>query len=422
MNDEQPNIVLVTVDSLRADHCGFMGYEKETTPYLDKLAEDGVVFENAVAPAPFTAQSIPAILTGSHPLNCSGNTSIGESTRTHIDKHESIAQNLSKRGYSTAGFSPNPHASRQFGLDQGFDTFHDFIGDDQISKSIKTIASQLRKGDFVEAFRLGANMLGLNIPGFGNQSIPVRAYYDQMISWASNATKPFFLWMFPLEVHSPYRPERQFRDALFIKMLYLNLIRSAIVNRDPSVEETEQLLSLYDGAIQSVDATIEMLHKDLAEFDPILIVTGDHGEAFGEHDNFGHKDDLYSENVKIPLLVSGTDESGRIAEPISLKKLSAMISQMAIGGSVDWQMFTEPMVPTRVQEQMLSVRSPETTYIISGNSSVTYNQIADTNEVPIERPPDNDMIKKAGQVTFHQEERREIVRATCTLTQEETSL
>ncbi|MEF8902078.1 MAG: sulfatase-like hydrolase/transferase, partial [Halovenus sp.] len=61
------NIVLVSIDSLRADHCGFMGYGKETTPNLDRLAREGVVFENAIAPGPATAQSMPAIFTGLHP-------------------------------------------------------------------------------------------------------------------------------------------------------------------------------------------------------------------------------------------------------------------------------------------------------------------------------------------------------------------
>ena len=378
------NIVLVTIDSLRADHCGFMGYGKDTTPTLDRMAEEGLVFENAIAPAPFTEDSISAMFTGECPIRDTRDSSLGNTIRSHVARRGSIPQTLSEEGYATAGYSPNPHASRQFGLDKGFDKYRDFLSDRNSPEILRTMFSRFRNGDMVECLRLGANMAGLNIPGFGNQSIPVRAYYDEILDWVSRTTEPFFLWMFPLEVHSPYRPTCRFRGIPFYEMLRLNLVRSSMIDRSPTTEETLKLVRLYDGTIKQIDEVISQLESDLGTFDPVFIVTSDHGEAFNEHGNFGHNNDLYEENIHVPLLVSGIEQSGRISEPISLRKLPEIVSDLTKRSPFEWKHLTGSEVDSRVQKKKIGIRSKCWKYIVSPESSEYY----DLSEDPIENHSD----------------------------------
>lgn len=108
------NIVLVSIDSLRADHCGFMGYDRGTTPNLDRLANEGVVFVNAIAPGPATPQSMPAIFTGAHPYAAvdSEKFDTRKNIKHHLNRSRTIPEQLTELGYTTAGFSPNPFTSR----------------------------------------------------------------------------------------------------------------------------------------------------------------------------------------------------------------------------------------------------------------------------------------------------------------------
>ena len=133
------NIVLVTVDSLRADHCSFAGYDRETTPALDEMAADGLVFENAIAPGAITPESLPAIFTGRYPATPSDDGGRIATTRGQIRRHmqvcDTLPERLSRLGYTTGAFTPNPWTSRYFGFDQGFDRFEDFM-DADISSSI----------------------------------------------------------------------------------------------------------------------------------------------------------------------------------------------------------------------------------------------------------------------------------------------
>ena len=110
MSDDRPNVVLITYDSLRADHCGFMGYERATTPALDRLAQNGVVSENAVASGVPTIASMTAVMTGEHSL---ASPEIGFNTqqREEVSSRPTVAELLSEAEYATGALSPNPPAS-----------------------------------------------------------------------------------------------------------------------------------------------------------------------------------------------------------------------------------------------------------------------------------------------------------------------
>lgn len=368
MSDERPNIVLVTVDSLRADHCGFMGYEKDTTPTLDRMAEKGVVFENATAPAPFTEQSMPAIFSGHDILPSDVNQYCH-----HVNRRPFLPDLLSQKGYRTAGFTPNPFTSSNFGFDRSFDEFHDFFENDSKSEIAEAMASRIINTDFVEAIRLGANMAGYNIPGLGNQSIPLRSYYDMVLDWVEQGDEPFFLWLFLLEVHSPYRPTREYRTVWLPEMLHLNFVRSYLLDRDPTPQEAEKLEKIYDGTIEMADSLVEQLMIDLSSYDPTLIFHSDHGESFGEHDNFGHNDYLFEENIHVPLLITNTQESKRVSDPLSLRMLPEIICRIADGCSLTDDSVGSEYSISQVNHEQVSVRAQNRKYIFDSSGGRVYN-------------------------------------------------
>ncbi len=321
---ERPNIVLVTVDSLRADHCGFMGYEKDTTPNLDAMAEEGLVFENAIAPGPATPESMPAIFTG-HPLSlhADGFTERQARIRSHVEQFQTIPEWFRRHGYTTVGYTPNPFMSRHFGFDLGFDHFEDFLDPD--GSGIRSrIMSRWANDEFVAGLRLGVNMLGV-----GDISMTWENYYEELLERIDGISGPFFLWVFLLEPHWPYRPPRRYRETSTVDMYRLNWRRAPASSSSPNESDRDRLVSLYDGAIKHVDECVDRLCSDLSSFDPTVVFHADHGEAFGEHGTFGHSPQVYEENVHVPFLIWGAGRSERVQEPVSLDRIPGILRRVS---------------------------------------------------------------------------------------------
>ena len=325
-DDGSRNVVLVTYDSLRADHCGHMGYERDTTPNPDGLADDGVAFENAIAPASRTNPSMAGILTG-EPLVVRDRVANPGNARSHLKRHGTLAEEFREAGYATGAFCPNAYASTYYGFDRGFDTYEDFMFDNSLyqnlfdkhlgDSSLFTMARNLR--NFVrrqEAFKTWDT------------------YIDEMVEWARDQSEPFFLWTFSLDTHFPYLTPRKYRKwgSLF-DMYYYNWRCNQLIdqfNIDISKTEKQKIINIYDDSIRFGDVLLRELQERLSEFDPVFVVHGDHGEAFDEHDIYGHFYPLlYEENVHVPMVVSGTDESERVDRPVSLLELPDMIKRAA---------------------------------------------------------------------------------------------
>jgi arylsulfatase len=327
---DRRSIVLVTVDSLRADHCSFMGYGRETTPALDALASEGLVFEHAVAPGPSTPESMPVIFTGNRVHDVTGVAS-RDVIHQHLSRTRTIPERLAGRGYTTIGFTANPFTSRYFGFDRGFDRFEDFLSADRTLKN--RIVSRWIEGESVAGLRFAINMIGR-----GDVSTTWGAFYDELLACVGAAPEPFFLWVFLLEPHWPYRPPKRYRtDASLPEMYYYNWLASNLSNATPSANAHDGLRSLYDGTIRHVDEFVGLLTRDLRERDPIVVVHADHGEAFGEHGSYGHGEHLYEENVHVPFVIGNVgdvddvDNGHRIGEPISLRSLPSILESLADG-------------------------------------------------------------------------------------------
>jgi arylsulfatase A-like enzyme len=314
------DLVLVTVDSLRADHVGAFGYRRPTTPTIDGLARGGHRFENAFAHACSTRPSFPSILTSSYPLMYGGFKRLS-SERTLV------SEALADAGYTSAGFHSNLFLSADFGYDRGWETYFDSKTDPsptaRLRQAVKDhLDHEGRLFQFLaRAFSTAERQAGVNV---GAAYVVADDITDRALEWArSRAARDGsrFLWVHYMDVHHPYVPpaehQRQFRDDPIGERDAVQLRRKMVENPDDlTSEEHDALVDLYDAEIRFADAEIDRLLRGVREAwgdDPLAVVTADHGEAFGEHGPYSHPNDFYDEMQHVPLVVSppGVDADAR---------------------------------------------------------------------------------------------------------------
>lgn len=337
------NVILVTLDSLRADHCGFGGYHRETTPTLDQMANDGFVFDSVMSPGPNTFESMPAIITGCFlPTDDSSDLPEFEARRQriseHLTKRYTIQEYFSDRGYSTAAFTPNPFTSRQFGFDIGFDHFEDFIDASN---------SKIEPG-FEKSFLYNALYSWINRE---REFKPWQTFYDQVISWINNVEEPYFLWILLMDTHNPFFIPSEYRKYSKKTWELSANWRQAWKGStaDKIFDLHNKLVALYDDAVRYADAFIGELNRDASDTDPVIMVHADHGEALNEHGVYGHLQPhyLYEENIHVPLIVSNISETDTVSQPISALHIPQILAQLArpspdIDSTIDG--ITDPVV------------------------------------------------------------------------------
>ena len=274
----RPNVLLVTIDTLRADHLGAYGDGNAETPNLDALAASGLKFEHAVSAVPLTLPSHSTILSGllppHHGLRDNGAGKFPADRAT-------LATRFSASGYRTGAFVGSFVLDHRFGLNRGFDAY-----DDEVNRDPASPAS-------LEAERPGS------------------AVVDRALGWlARDDARPFFAWVHLYDAHAPYNPPEPFASRF----------------RD----------SPYDGEIASVDFQVGRLLSRLREKGlskrTLVVVAADHGEALGEHGELTHGFLLYEPTIRVPLLFSwpGTLPPGRsLSTPVSLADLAPTVAALA---------------------------------------------------------------------------------------------
>ncbi|WP_254538273.1 sulfatase [Halomarina litorea] len=332
MSDRR-NVVLVTYDSLRADHCGFMGYHRDTTPTMDALVEEGLVFENALASGVPTIASMTSVMTGEHSL-ASPEVGFDAEQREQVTRRKTIAEVLSEAGYSTGALSPNPPASSYFGFDEGFDWFEDFLHEDRgVGERLwnRVFRRSIRGGGLSTYLRLARNVVRRE-----EVLTPWEDYYDRILAWRDGVSEPYFLWVLLLDPHHPWLPPRDARrwssrtDALRSFGHYWEMLSSGW-EPDFSPRERQRLVDLYDDSIRYGDRFLARLREDLAARgdDPVFVVHADHGEEFGEHGRYGHQPHLSEELVHVPLVVANAGHRGRVTRPVGLRSIAPTIADIA---------------------------------------------------------------------------------------------
>lgn len=273
-----PNVVLVSIDSLRADHVHAYGYERETTPTLDAMASGGVRFETALSPTSWTLPAHITLLTGKHPEQ----HQVIKSKRALAKRAVTLAEALHDAGYATAGFVSGPYLQDVHGYAQGFDVYDTDVISSEPEQSRKDVTSPelvRRATAWLEDWR---------------QTTP---------------NKPFFLFVHFYDVHFDYVPPPPY-DRMFDSEA-----PEAVGGNDaydhilPGMEsrDLERVLALYDGEIRWTDENLGQLLEVLENFsgaeDTLVVVTSDHGEEFLDHQWRGHSKTLYDEAIHVPLVM-----------------------------------------------------------------------------------------------------------------------
>jgi len=309
-----PNVVFVTIDTLRADHLSCYGYARPTSPFLDTLAAQGVRCADASAAAAWTKPATGTILTGLYP---SRHGALYHGSLLHLPEGErTLAQAFQERGYVTAGFVANPNLKRVFDFDRGFDVYFDSPVEDTL-----TLAC-LRGTYFGQLLmRLLRHQFNWNYENdFSSMNREVLTWLDQ-----NHASQPFFLYAHYIDPHIPYDPPARYREE-FAQDHPLSFFNE---------RKRRVGIDLYDGEIRYSDDGLKELVGALQRHgvweNTLFVLTSDHGEEFFEHGVIGHGFSLYQEVVHVPLVLRGPGvPAGRVLEaPVQILDLAATVLSLA---------------------------------------------------------------------------------------------
>ena len=381
MGSPDRNIVMVTADSIRADHCGFLDEGRDTTPVLDRMATEGIVYEDAIAPGPRTPSSMPEIVTGAEmPKTVADDWDWQVRTariRKHLANHDTLAQKLQELGYTTVGFTANPWTTD---FDAGFDRFTVVEHDS---------AQALKDRFFGTALQpvIWASHWIHKDSWFCQWS----RFYDDVRQAMASVPEPYFLWIFLMDTHTPYIVPRQDRTENSTLGMYEAVLRSSSVfgtqdgqsyYRESLPERVEtRVKRAYQDAIRSVDRFVGVLRDDLSADDPVFVFHSDHGEAFDEHGTYGHQRALYEENVRVPLLVADGGEAVRVSDQVSLRALPEMVTAHARDGRPDPTSWTTEYAVSRTEDsEVMAARDGRWKYISSPDATELYDLRTDPHE------------------------------------------
>lgn len=283
-----PNIILLTIDALRADHCSNLGYERETTPGLDAFADKAVEFRECVSVSSHTREAMPPLLSGYRPAWFAANGF--RPPEEHL-----LAERLSASGYATGGFHSNPYLSRAYGFDRGFDEFYD----DLILGETRFLALAQRA---LEKFVFKRGEYYARADEINRRSL------EWLDSISTN--QPVFLWNHYMDAHGPYHsPEKYWAKESLSASDAESLYRRSWKDPD-SITGTERdlLIDSYDDEIRWLDSHLvtfldELRKRNLLE-ESLVVITADHGDAFGEHGYFTHPRHLHDTLLRVPLIIS----------------------------------------------------------------------------------------------------------------------
>lgn len=309
-----PNVLLVTIDSLRADHLSTTEYERETTPVADALADDGVHFTQAIANGPSTRSSFPSILTSTYPLMYGGYTYLS-------DNRPFIARTMSEAGYETAAFHSNPHVGAPQNYDTGFNTFNDTAeGSEEMASLKDRVERHLDPNGLLYRFLRRAYHLA-SMATDSAAYARASTINENAINWLTkqrDPNEPFFLWVHYMDVHYPFQPPEESMRELGLEPLSNRRVAdlNGRMQEEPeSLDEAdkEDLLKLYDAEIRYTDHALGELLDQLERLGvrdgTAVIYCADHGEAFGEHGRYGHHPYLYDELLKVPFIIDAPEIS-----------------------------------------------------------------------------------------------------------------
>jgi arylsulfatase A-like enzyme len=320
----RPSVLLVTLDTTRADHLGCYGYAAGTSPNLDRFAEAAVLYERAYATSSWTLPSHASLFTGLLPMQHGAQTTpagadrrLGYAVRPLAETFTTLAEVLAAAGYRTAGVVGGPALSHELGVAQGFERYDDALdgpGEKLTGKRAEAVAD--RAIAYVESF----------------------------------GEAPYFLFANFFDPHAPYRPPPPYDRGLVPEgtIAQADLVRELVRRLDahappvppqdlgkPERRVLDALRAGYDAEIRYMDhhlgRLLDAVARSARAAETLVIVTGDHGESFGEHYFISHGAHLYEDNVRVPLVLRpiGSRGPSRVPEPVQNHRLFASILEAA---------------------------------------------------------------------------------------------
>ena len=356
------NIILITVDCLRADHLGCLHYKKNTTPHIDSIANNGVIFAQASSNATHTTASVPSFLTGTYPLY-HGNVLLKDRT--------TIAEILKKNGYKTTAIHSNAIISKSpKNYKKGFDIFKDLHATAYTNPTtpLQKVFSFIESSNGIEVIKKIEKIFGIKTFTFrqfiskvyfsvrkktNNPYAPALKLTENAISCMEKSSSNFFLWLHYMDAHSPFYPPKTFFQDISDEKYDINkgiitTIKASGNYQSLSDKEKNIMVGLYDSSIKYVDFAIHKLYEYLEDSGlskyTYIIFTADHGEEFWDHGHFGHGGGLsnvqgkqltgrpikiYEELIHVPLIILGPNvKPDIINQPVSLIDIAPTIMDL----------------------------------------------------------------------------------------------
>jgi arylsulfatase A-like enzyme len=297
----RPNVLLIIWDTVRESNLSLYGYQRPTTPFLERFAQSGARFDMAIATAPWTLPSHASMFTGHRP------TEMSARLNTPLDRaYPVIAEVFSNSGYATGGFAANmSYCARDHGLGRGFTHYEDY---------------RLSVGGMINSSRLGQVFLKSpfvrRITGFYDLAGRKNAVQVNrgLLRWIDRrGDRPFFAFLNYFDAHQPYIAPREFHSRFTFDSLASFHPRSVDANfNDLTAEEIHWSMGEYDAAIAYQDSAVAEL---MAELDrrglldnTVIVIASDHGEHFGEHQRISHGNSLYRQLLQVPLIIRFPDK------------------------------------------------------------------------------------------------------------------
>ena len=337
-----PNIIVLTVDTLRADHLASYGYHRNTMPIIEQIAETGIVFDNAIVSRGITRTSYASILTGLYPF---GHGVYNSSIVMH-DKLQTLPEILKSKGYHTAAFMSNFVLIGQLsGLDQGFDIYDDFVEDREAKRNnYERIAEKTAQA---------------------------------ILEWlGTDPPEPFFLFTNFIDPHGPYLPPERFGSVYQSGKSYM-LDKAGITM--PGYQQIGNTMNYYDyldgydEEIRYVDEAMGLVIEELKRKglwdDALVIFTADHGESFGEHGIFfDHRKGLWEATTRVPLIIRiggyegqnqfKTKRVSSISSPMDLMPTILDYLDISFEGRIDGQSLLEILKGREKHDRMFFLELP----------------------------------------------------------------
>lgn len=273
----KPNVIIYLVDTLRVDHLGVYGYERDTSPELDRFARDAVVFDNAYSPTSWTKPACLSVLTGLNPPRHRAVTR----PDTVSEEITLLSEYLQPNGYHTVGMITNPNLIPLWGFDQGYDAYLDIDATGKNSRADKVNESAFAQLD-------------------------------------KRPDKPFFFYIHTMDPHGPLKPPPPY-DTMFPRFSKRAIMPSLITEKTKR-KAVKDAVSAYDGEIAYNDhhfgRLMERLKEDGLYDDALIVFVADHGEEFKDHGKGGHGHTLYQELVHVPMIIKlpGNELAGKRVE------------------------------------------------------------------------------------------------------------